>query len=99
MLGTGTAVTGATVVTVRPYHVPVPSFGEWGFALATPADTLPIPDRLTLPRDAELRYLTDALLPTLFVFPPDLDRVPTEVNRLDNQRLVQYYERPAVGFE
>jgi spermidine synthase len=28
----------------------------------------------------------------MFVFPSDMSRVPTEVNRLDNQVLVQYYE-------
>jgi spermidine synthase len=36
--------------------------------------------------------LTDALLPGLFVFSGDMARVPADVNRLDNQVLVRYYE-------
>jgi spermidine synthase len=72
---------------VRPYHALVPSFGEWGFALAgqqafdPPARVLP-----------GLRSLDDRSLPTLFVMGPDMARVPAEVNRLNNQALVRYYE-------
>lgn len=71
-----------------PYHVYVPSFGEWGFIIAsreryTPPTSLP----------AGLRYLTRQTLPGLFVFSEDMARVPTEANRLDNQIVVQYYER------
>ena len=73
---------------VRAYHVPVPSFGEWGFMLAR---EWPFEVPTALPR-VELKYLTPELLPTLFVFSADMARVPTEVNRLDNQVLVQYYE-------
>ena len=70
----------------RPYHVYVPSFGEWGFVLAggegwTPPRAYP----------AGLRFLTVDATPALFVFPPDMAAVPVEVNRLDNQILVQYY--------
>lgn len=73
--------------TVRPYHVAVPSFGVWGFALARPRD-------FDVPRGvpAGLRFLTDDLLPGLFIFPADLGPVDVEINRLDNQRLVRYYE-------
>ena len=39
-----------------------------------------------------LRFLTVAGLPALFHFPQDMARVPTEVNRLSNQVLVQTYE-------
>ncbi len=70
------------------YHVAVPSFGEWGFVLARDRPFDP-PERLA---DVPLRYLNDAFLPTLFVFPSDMSRVPAEVNRLDNQILVQDYE-------
>jgi spermidine synthase len=71
---------------VRPYHLSVPSFGVWGYNLASPAP-FPVPAR-TLP---DLRYLTDESLPSMFVFPKDMARVPTEVNRLDNQVLVHLY--------
>jgi spermidine synthase len=79
---------------VRPLHVAVPSFGEWGFALAR-AEPFEIPAHLP----PGLRFLSDALLPGLFVFGPDLARVPAEVNRLDNQILVQYYEAEWRRFE
>ncbi len=71
---------------VQPYHVPVPSFGIWGFALARHHPFQP-PDHCR----QGLRFLNDAMLPSLFLFPPDLDAVETEVNRLDNQILVRYY--------
>jgi spermidine synthase len=70
----------------RPYHAYVPSFGEWGFILAaTGAFTLPTA------YPPGLRFLTVEGTPALFVFPPDMARVAVEVNRLDNQILVQYY--------
>ncbi|HET6983681.1 MAG TPA: polyamine aminopropyltransferase [Myxococcaceae bacterium] len=73
---------------VRGYHAAVPSFGEWGFLLARDAP-FEIPSRLP---ELELRFLNDAAMAAMFVFPADMARVPTEVNRLDNQVLVQYYE-------
>ncbi len=74
--------------TVAPYHVYVPSFGEWGFALA--GRSLPrVPE--TLPDG--LRFLTVQGLPELFTFPIDMARVPVEPNRLHTQQLVRYYER------
>ncbi len=74
---------------VRPYHVAVPSFGVWGFALAraTPFE-LPAGD---LPRD--LKFLDAQSLAAMFTLSPDLGRVPVEINRLDNQALVRYYDR------
>jgi spermidine synthase len=72
---------------VRPYHALVPSFGEWGFALA--ALRAFDPPREVLPG---LRSLDAATLRTLFVLGPDMAPVEAEVNRLDNQALVHYYE-------
>jgi spermidine synthase len=74
---------------VRPYHVAVPSFGVWGFALAqtTPFE-LPAGD---LPRD--LKFLDSQSLLAMFTLSPDLGPVPVEINRLDNQALVRYYDR------
>jgi len=70
----------------RPYHVYVPSFGEWGFVLAVAADWTP-------PRayPTGLRFLTVEGTAALFGFPPDMAAVPVEINRLDNQILVHYY--------
>jgi spermidine synthase len=70
-----------------PYHVYVPSFGEWGYVIATKtAYTVP-PVSM-----AGLKFVNTAMLPAFFEFPPDMSRVDTEVNRLNNQVLVRYYE-------
>jgi spermidine synthase len=69
------------------YHALVPSFGEWGFVLAGRTAYAP---QAQLP--AGLRFVTPAVLQQMFSFPPDMQRVPTEINRLDNQALVRYYE-------
>ena len=72
---------------VRPYHALVPSFGEWGFALAAlrPFEVPAVPL-------AGLRYLDAPTLASLFVLGPDMAPVEAEVNRLNNQALVRYYE-------
>lgn len=72
---------------VRPYHTTVPAFGVWGFALGTLTDK---PQPTTVP--AGLRYLTPATLETVFDMPADMAPVDVEINRLDNQILVRYYE-------
>lgn len=71
-----------------PYHVHVPSFGEWGFVLA---GRRPLAPARALPEG--LRFLDLAGLPALFQFPPDMARVPAAPNRLSNQVLVQTYEQ------
>ena len=73
---------------VAPYHAYVPAFGEWGFVLASWQPWQP-PERYP----PGLRFLTVASAPTLFQFPPDMGPVETEINRLNNQILVHYYER------
>lgn len=74
-------------LTTAPYHAYVPSFGEWGYIIAgrgayTKPESIPI----------ATRYLTTATLKTMFDFPADMARVPAEVNRLNNQILVRYFE-------
>jgi spermidine synthase len=71
-----------------PYHVYVPSFGEWGFVLA---GVVPYQPPHALPNG--LRYLTVDAVPALFDFPADMQPVPAEPNRLNDQVLVRYYER------
>lgn len=71
-----------------PYHAHVPSFGEWGFILAGRRPWAP---PRALPEG--LRFLSVAGLPALTQFPPDMARVPTEVNRLSNQILVHEFEQ------
>ena len=70
-----------------PYHAHVPSFGEWGFILAGRRPW-------TMPRSLPtgLRFLSLGGIPALLNFPPDMARLPTEVNRLSNQQLVHEFE-------
>ncbi len=75
---------------VHPYHVAVPSFGEWGYFLAARGPFDP-PARLS-PRTGPLSYLNDGTLAAAFVFPADMASEPVGVNRLDNQLLVRVYE-------
>jgi spermidine synthase len=77
----------AAGLATAPYHAHVPSFGEWGFVVASKR---PYRRPSTLPDG--LRFLSPGGLPALFDFPPDMARVPAEVNRLSNQVLVQTFE-------
>jgi spermidine synthase len=70
-----------------PYHVYVPSFGEWGFTLAGNSWEAPS----SLP--GGLKFLTVAQIPSLFDFPEDMKPVDADVNRLNDQILVRYYEK------
>lgn len=78
----------ATGLTATPYHAHVPSFGEWGFILASRR-----PWRLPEQLPPGLRFLDPVGLPALFHFPPDMARVPAEPNLLSNQRLVHLFEQ------
>jgi spermidine synthase len=75
----------------RPYHAYVPTFGEWGFVLAGGDGLAAYQPPTQLPDG--LRYLTSSELPSMFEFPRDMQKVPAEANRLNNQVLVRYYEQ------
>ena len=70
-----------------PYHAHVPSFGEWGFVIASRR-----PWRQPPALPPGLRFLSAETLPLMMDFPLDMARVPAEVNRLSNQVLVTTYE-------
>lgn len=70
-----------------PYHVYVPSFGEWGFVLAGTHEY--IPPSAFLPG---LRFVTKEGLPALFQFPPDMSPLSMPPNELNSQVLVRTYE-------
>jgi spermidine synthase len=71
-----------------PYHVYVPSFGEWGFVLASQHDyTSPT----ALPTG--LRFVDVKGIPALFQFPPDMAPLATPPNQLNDQILVRLYDQ------
>ena len=75
--------------TTHPYHVHVPSFGEWGYVLV--AREAPTRLREGTP---PLRFLNEETLGTLFVFPNDMkpEPGPRPINRLNDQVLVRLYD-------
>jgi spermidine synthase len=79
---------------VRPYYTAVPSFGLWGYALARSS-------AFDVPRNPPpgLKFLDDQTLTAMFTLSKDIEAVPVEVNRLDNQILVRYYEGEWKRFE
>lgn len=80
-------VEAAGFTDVHPYHANVPSFGEWGFVLASEARLNR--DRFDLKVPA--RYLTPEVLAQAFVFPRDIGPLETEINLMDKPALLDYY--------
>ncbi|MDX1932999.1 MAG: polyamine aminopropyltransferase [Capsulimonadales bacterium] len=76
-----------------PYHVYVPSFGEWGFILAG-VEAAP---KLTGMRLAEspvpTRFLNSASAIGMAAFDADTDRVVSEPSTLDFPRILDLYEK------
>jgi len=72
----------------QPYHCYVPSFGEWGYILAY-KETLS--GEYRLPRT--LRFVDEQMIKQLFIFPPDMQQTKSEVNTLNNQVLVNTFEK------
>ncbi|MBW0013663.1 polyamine aminopropyltransferase [Mycobacterium sp.] len=71
---------------VTPYHVHVPTFGDWGFALAQPGEAAPTP---RVPADAPpLRFLNQRVLDAATVFAGDIGPRALEPSTLDNPRIV-----------
>ncbi len=91
-----------TVATVRaagyavtPYHVHVPTFGDWGFVLAArgaaSADAAPVP---TMPPGAPpLRFLNQQVLAAATVFSGDVGPRALEPSTLDNPHIVDDMRR------
>jgi spermidine synthase len=76
----------AAGLTTTPYHVDVPSFGDWGFILAKTGEK----PRLTLDPPQPLRFLDEANLAAAAIFP--VDRRPTGAespSTLDDPRIVR----------
>ncbi len=74
-------------ISVYPYHVNVPSFGEWGFVMAARHSF----DVSQLEIEVETRFLNSQRLRALFALGKDISAVEVEVNRLTNPVLFQYY--------
>ena len=72
---------------VTPYHLHVPTFGDWGFALAQRAGSPPVP---AVPPDApSLRFLNPQVLTAATVFSGDVGPRTLEPSTLENPRIVE----------
>ena len=78
----------AAGLSARPYHAFVTSFGEWGYVLARRGGD----ERAMGALPTGLRYFTAEAWGSMGVFAPDMARLPSQVNRLNNQVLVRTYE-------
>ncbi|MCB1143262.1 MAG: polyamine aminopropyltransferase [Leptospiraceae bacterium] len=70
-----------------PYHVFVPAFGDWGYILIS-RNTFRVPEEFP----EGLLYINKDVAATLTVFPGDMLQKINDVNRLNNQILVRYFE-------
>lgn len=75
------------VLAVLPYHVFLPSFGDWGFALVTQAPL----DGAEPVLPGGLRYLTPATWAAAQAFGPDENETAAAPNSLRSHALVSYY--------
>jgi spermidine synthase len=73
----------------RPYHAYIPTFGEWGFVMASKRP-LAWPSEITA---VTPRFLSPAILASLQNFAPDIAELDADVNTLIDHPLINYYEK------
>jgi spermidine synthase len=78
---------GAAGLATVPYRIWIPSFGDWGFNLASNLQVDPSRLRLSVPT----RYLDANTVPALFRFDPDTAEVAAEPSTLEDQAVLRYY--------
>jgi spermidine synthase len=78
----------AARLATTPYHVDVPSFGDWGYVLATAAGAPP-PLRVAAGASG-LRFLDQSVLTAAGIFGKDLRRREVDVSTLVRPRIVDY---------
>ncbi|MGV3588794.1 MAG: polyamine aminopropyltransferase [Adhaeribacter sp.] len=71
-----------------PYHAHVPSFGDWGFVLASREASFSLNDNFS----EDLKFLDGPTFRQMQIFPKDMLPQKTEINKLNNQALVHYFE-------
>lgn len=82
-------------LTVTPYQVDVPSFGNWGFHLVSTAVT---PPALQMDPAAPPRFLTEPLLAASLVFPADRPPLSMPYSTLDSPRILELAQSEWVSY-
>jgi spermidine synthase len=72
---------------IYPYHVYIPSFGEWGFILASRMNV----DFNLFDSKIERRFIDQNVMKRSLLFSLDMSQIDVEPNRLSNHLLIKYY--------
>jgi len=72
---------------VIPYHVFIPTFGDWGFNIGTDK-VIKIEE---MNESGNSKFFTKETLKAAMHFPPDSDKVVTEINKFNKPLLYLYY--------
>lgn len=83
----GKSLQNAGFSNLVPYHVNVPSFGDWGFMMASNAALNTGMIQLQVPT----RFLNREAIPGLFVFEKDLIEKDVQGSSLDQPKILTYY--------
>jgi spermidine synthase len=88
----------STGFNVKPYQTTVPSFGIWGYVLAKQTE---FEKPTEIPGSLAMKFLNSDSMAAMFDLPVDTSepKEEIEINRLDNQVLVRYYEAEWRRFE
>ena len=73
---------------VKPYHLQVPAFGDWGFNMASKTEL-----STDFQFDVETKYLSEENASALFLFGKDEIAENVEINRLTKPILMEYYNK------
>ena len=72
---------------VRPYHSYVPSFGDWGFMLASKHNI----DISNINIDVPTKYIENSSIEEFFYIPKDVQRTNIKTSTLNNPEILDYY--------
>ncbi len=78
----------STKLKVTPYHVYIPSFGEWGFVLGSRINFF---NFSALPK--KLKFFTPEEFKKALLFPKDMQEVDVKENTIFNHLLLKYYQK------
>ncbi|MBQ4646637.1 MAG: polyamine aminopropyltransferase [Candidatus Gastranaerophilales bacterium] len=73
----------------KPYHAYVPSFGDWGFILASDKKI----DEKNIKLSIETKFLDEKTIQNLFVIPKDIQKENIKISTLNNPEILNYYLR------